>query len=187
MCFNAIARPIIGQHTLNMQCARLETLVIFESAHVGVVALECYSGVAPRLLHDPNREHREREDDEYADPGAVRCQRAFRVGMREQVMQHVHVVLQMVTSLGNVNWAVLTVQQVLLIKVLQPLLIVFALTHKVKRVVLVVQVCYVLGDHRDATHVDCQPQKSALEQQIHVAVHARMRTPVIHFEFFNEW
>jgi hypothetical protein len=92
--------------------------VIFESAHVRVVTLKCYSCIAPSLLHDPNRKHREYQDNEYADPGTVRCQCGFRVGVREQVMQHVHVVLQMITSLGNVYWAVLTVEQVLLIKVL---------------------------------------------------------------------
>lgn len=77
----------------------------------------------------------------------MRCEGSFGVGVREEVVKHVHVVLQMIAGLRKINWAVLTIQQVLLIKVLQPLLIVFALTHKVKRVVLVVKICRILREH----------------------------------------
>ena len=79
-------------------------------------------------------------------------------------MQHIHVILQMVTSFCDIDWAVLTIYQVLLIKVLQSLLIVFALSHKVKCVVLIIQISCILRDNRDTTHVDGQAKKSALKQ-----------------------
>ena len=147
MRFYAIACPIVWQYTLDMQCSSLETLVISESTHVRVVTLKCDSRVPPRLLHNPNSKHRECKDDKYTDPGSVCCEGSFGVGVRKQVVEHVHVVLQMVAGLGDVDWAVLTIEQVLLIKVLQPLLFVFALTHKMKRVVLVIKIGRILREH----------------------------------------
>lgn len=92
----------------------------------------------------------------------------------------------MISCLGYIHGTVLAIEQVLLIQVLQPLLIVYFFAHEMKCVIFIIQVGSVLGEHGDTAHIDRQTKKSSLKQQIHVAIDSCVRAPVIHFQFLDQ-
>lgn len=84
------------------------------------------------------------------------CQSRLSVSVREKIVKHVKITLKVLASLRNIDWAVLTVQQILLVYVLEPLLFIDLLSHKMKGVILIVEVSRVLCHDRDTAHVDGQ-------------------------------
>ena len=92
----------------------------------------------------------------------------------------------MIAGLRDVDRAVLAVDEVD-IKVLELFFLVLLLSHEVEGIVLVVQVGRILSEHGDAAHVNRQAEEATLEEEVHVAVHACVRTPIVHLQFLHQW
>lgn len=81
-------------------------------AHVLVVAFQCNSCISPGLLHKSDGQKRECKDYENANPDALCLELSISVAMGEQVVDHVDVVLQVLSRLVDVYRTVVVVQKV---------------------------------------------------------------------------